>query len=200
MTRFSQVAMASWGHRDSPHVAGLAGLVFTRVVDTNGNGFLNDEVRACIEQNADNIGLSGIGSGRINAYRAVQCTSSSATPVPTSIPVVTATPAPAPTASPTAIPTATPSPSPTATPPTAPAGDSTAPLVTLQNPGQSKTVKGNVSMKAAASDNVGVLKISFYIDGVFYRTDTSAPYTASWQSRKWSNGLHTVTAGLRHQW
>jgi len=59
----------------SPHVAGLGALVFTRVSDTNGNGFLNDEVRACIQNNADNIGVTGIGSGRINAYKAVQATS-----------------------------------------------------------------------------------------------------------------------------
>jgi len=58
----------------SPHVAGLAGLVFTMVADSNGNGFLNDEVRSQIQVTCDNIGLSGIGSGRINAYRAVQTT------------------------------------------------------------------------------------------------------------------------------
>jgi thermitase len=57
----------------SPHVAGLAALVFTRVTDTNGNGFVNDEVRACIQNSADDIGVAGIGSGRINAYKAVLC-------------------------------------------------------------------------------------------------------------------------------
>jgi hypothetical protein len=36
--------------------------------------------------------------------------------------------------------------------------------------------------------------VSFYVDGVLYKTDTSAPYSASWQSRKWSNGLHAITA------
>jgi thermitase len=55
----------------SPHVAGLAALVFTVVSDSNGNGRLNDEVRARIEANCDDIGVSGIGSGRINAYEAV---------------------------------------------------------------------------------------------------------------------------------
>jgi len=59
----------------SPHVAGLAALVFTRVSDTNGNGFLNDEVRTCIQNNADNIGANGIGGGRINAYKALQAAS-----------------------------------------------------------------------------------------------------------------------------
>jgi hypothetical protein len=54
----------------SPHVAGLAALVFTQVVDTNGNGLLNDEVRARIQDTAEKT-VSGIGSGRINAYAAV---------------------------------------------------------------------------------------------------------------------------------
>ena len=49
-------------------------------------------------------------------------------------------------------------------------------------------------MSASASDNVGVVNVSFYIDGVLYKTDTSAPYAASWRSRKWNNGLHTIAA------
>lgn len=56
----------------SPHVAGLAALVFTVAADSNGDGRLNDEVRSRIQATCDNIGISGIGSGRINAYRAVQ--------------------------------------------------------------------------------------------------------------------------------
>jgi thermitase len=55
----------------SPHVAGLAALVFTVVSDSNGNGRLNDEVRVRIQASCDDIGVSGIGSGRINAYKAV---------------------------------------------------------------------------------------------------------------------------------
>jgi thermitase len=54
-----------------PHVAGLAALVFTTVSDTNGDGKLNDEVRSRIEATCDDIGVSGIGYGRINAARAV---------------------------------------------------------------------------------------------------------------------------------
>lgn len=184
----------------SPHVAGLAGLVFTSATDRNGDGSLNDDVRACIEQNADNVALSGIGSGRINAYNAVLCTSGSATPAPTLSPTPTPTPAatPAPTPTPTLIPTATPTPTPspaaaTATPPPS-AGDTSAPLVTLHQPGQGQTVKGSVSVGASAFDNVGVRKVSFYVDGVLYKTDTKAPYAVTWQSRKSSNGLHTVSA------
>jgi len=55
----------------SPHVAGLAALVFTTVSDANGDGKLNDEVRSRIEATCDDIGVWGIGHGRINAARAV---------------------------------------------------------------------------------------------------------------------------------
>jgi len=55
----------------SPHVAGLAALVFTTVSDANGDGKLNDEVRSRIETTCDDIGVSGIGHGRINAAGAV---------------------------------------------------------------------------------------------------------------------------------
>jgi len=65
----------------SPCVAGLAALVFTVVGDSNGDGFLNDEVRARIETTCDDISVSGIGSGRINAYRAVQTGTATGTSV-----------------------------------------------------------------------------------------------------------------------
>jgi thermitase len=54
----------------APHVAGEAALLFATLVDTNGDGVLNDEVRACIEASADGVGLP-IAGGRIDAYRAV---------------------------------------------------------------------------------------------------------------------------------
>jgi len=70
----------------SPHVAGLAALLFTRVRDTNGNGFLNDEVRSYIEANCNDIGVSGIGSGRINVYKTVSATSTIPSPPPDTTP------------------------------------------------------------------------------------------------------------------
>jgi len=55
----------------TPHVAGLSGLVFSVINDSNGNGRLNDEVRSQIESTCDRVKMR-VAYGRINAYRAVQ--------------------------------------------------------------------------------------------------------------------------------
>ncbi len=52
------------------HVSGLAGLLFVMVSDKNGNGFVNDEVRAAIEGSCDAVDISAV-NGRINAFHAV---------------------------------------------------------------------------------------------------------------------------------
>ncbi len=58
----------------SPHVAGLAALLFNTVTDTNSNGFLNDEVRYAIENTCEDIGVYGLGAGLIDAEAAVNFT------------------------------------------------------------------------------------------------------------------------------
>ena len=65
----------------SPHVAGVAALVFAIASDDNGDGSVIDEVRACIEDNADDIGIGGIGGGRLNAGTATACSGGPAAPV-----------------------------------------------------------------------------------------------------------------------
>ncbi|MFC1903015.1 S8 family serine peptidase [Chloroflexota bacterium] len=55
----------------SPHVAGLAGLLFSVTNDENGNGRVNDEVRTRIETTCDEVDIA-VSYGRINAYQAVQ--------------------------------------------------------------------------------------------------------------------------------
>jgi thermitase len=52
------------------HVSGLAGLLFKLENDRNGNGFVNDEVRAAIENGCDVLNIGAV-KGRINAFHAV---------------------------------------------------------------------------------------------------------------------------------
>jgi len=73
---YSTIPNNSYGYKagtsmSSPHVAGLAGLVFCVVSDNNGNGRINDEVRYRIENSCDDVPID-VAYGRINAYQAVR--------------------------------------------------------------------------------------------------------------------------------
>jgi len=49
------------------HVSGIAALLFSVAADTNGNGRINDEVKAMIEAGCQDIGITGTGKGCIDA-------------------------------------------------------------------------------------------------------------------------------------
>jgi hypothetical protein len=73
-------------------------------------------------------------------------------------------------------------------------GDTTAPTVSITAPLNGATVVGTVSINATASDNVGVTKVEFYVDGALKSTDTTSPYSYSWDSTSVANGSHSLTA------
>lgn len=81
------------------------------------------------------------------------------------------------------VPTATPPPntSPTAIPTVVP--DTSAPQVIITNPLNGDSVKRNtlVTIKASASDNVGVTRVLFYVNGQLLCTDTASPYACTWK-------------------
>ncbi len=52
------------------YVSGLAALLFSIATDINGDGRLNDEVRAAIEAGCHRVGINGIDKGRIDAVKA----------------------------------------------------------------------------------------------------------------------------------
>jgi hypothetical protein len=72
--------------------------------------------------------------------------------------------------------------------------DSTAPSVSLTAPANSSIVSGTVSVAATASDNIGVSKVEFYVNNVLQATDTSSPYSLSWNTTLVANGSYTLSA------
>ncbi len=88
--------------------------------------------------------------------------------------------------------TSNPSTSASATTP-APA-DTTNPTVSVTAPANNASVSGTAAVTASASDNVGVAKVEFYIDGSLKSTDTSSPYSFSWDTTSVTNASHQITA------
>lgn len=72
--------------------------------------------------------------------------------------------------------------------------DTTAPTVSVTSPTAGSTVSGTVSINATASDNVGVAKVEFYVDGSLRTTDTTSPYSWSWNTTTFANSTHTIVA------
>ena len=75
-----------------------------------------------------------------------------------------------------------------------PPPDVTAPTTSITAPANGATVSGTISVTASASDNVGVTKVEFYLDGALQSTDTSSPYTWSWNTTAAANGSHALTS------
>jgi hypothetical protein len=73
--------------------------------------------------------------------------------------------------------------------------DTTVPAVTLTSPTNGATVKGNVKITATAIDGgSGVARVEFYVDTKLAGTSTSSPYFVNWNTKKVTNGSHTIKA------
>jgi hypothetical protein len=66
--------------------------------------------------------------------------------------------------------------------------------VSITAPAGGATVSGTVAVNASASDNVGVTKVEFYLDGALQSTGTTSPYSWSWNTTTAANGAHTLSA------
>jgi hypothetical protein len=71
-------------------------------------------------------------------------------------------------------------------------GDDQPPTVTLTAPAAETTLSGVVSVRADASDDVGVVKVTFAVDGTVRATRTAAPYSWDLDTTTLSNGSHTL--------
>ena len=75
-----------------------------------------------------------------------------------------------------------------------PPPDTTPPTTSITSPAEGATVSGTTTVSASASDNVGVTKVEFYLDGALAATDTASPYSWSWNTTSASNASHTLSS------
>ncbi|MBP8196367.1 MAG: M4 family metallopeptidase [Deltaproteobacteria bacterium] len=73
-------------------------------------------------------------------------------------------------------------------------GDTVAPTVSLTAPTAGSTLTGSVTVSANATDNVGVASVDFYAGTTLIGTDTTSPYSLSWNTTGVANGAYTLTA------
>ena len=75
-------------------------------------------------------------------------------------------------------------------------GDNIAPTVAITSPadGASVTRRTTVTITATASDNVGVTRVEFLINGALQCTDTTAPYSCNWNVPNTRNATYQLQA------
>ncbi len=73
--------------------------------------------------------------------------------------------------------------------------DTTAPTVSVTSPNSGSTASGIITVTATATDSSGVAGVSLIIDGVITgSSDTTAPFTFTWNTASSTNGSHTISA------
>ena len=76
--------------------------------------------------------------------------------------------------------------------------DTIAPTATVTNPAEGQSVIGSVNLGADAVDDVDVVMVKWYVDGVQVAFDADgAPWRAAWDSARIADGTHRVFAKAR---
>jgi hypothetical protein len=75
-----------------------------------------------------------------------------------------------------------------------PAGDYTPPVVSIETPTPGQHVSGSVLVRASATDNVGVSRVEFSVNGAAQKTVTIAPYEWTWNTTRFYDGTQTLAA------
>ena len=72
--------------------------------------------------------------------------------------------------------------------------DTSAPTVGIGAPIAGAKVSGLVAVDVSASDNVGVSRVELFVNGTKFASDTTAPYSFSWDSAAVADGNASLTA------
>ena len=72
--------------------------------------------------------------------------------------------------------------------------DTTAPTVNIQSPTAGSTISGVVSVTISATDNVGISRIEYYLDGALVGNSPTSPAVFTWDTRTHANGTASLVA------
>ena len=72
--------------------------------------------------------------------------------------------------------------------------DTSPPKVSIAEPTEGAVVKGVVSVRASAEDNVGVTKVELYRNDVLFAIDLNSPFEFAWDTTLEANGKHSSYA------
>jgi hypothetical protein len=67
------------------------------------------------------------------------------------------------------------------------------PTVSITAPDDGSEVSGTVTIEATASDDGSIVSVDFLVDGTSIGTDTTSPYSMSWDTTGPTEGLRTIT-------
>jgi len=71
--------------------------------------------------------------------------------------------------------------------------DTTVPTAAITTPTSNASISGIVAVAAAASDNVGVSRVDFYLNGTLRAAVNAAPYNFTWDTRAETNGANVLS-------
>lgn len=74
----------------------------------------------------------------------------------------------------------------------APCGDTMRPEVAISAPAPQATVSGTVPVSVDATDDVGVVRVAYYVDGVRRHVDFAPPFEYSWETAADADGPHAL--------
>lgn len=70
--------------------------------------------------------------------------------------------------------------------------DSVPPVVSISSPTANSTISGTINMSVSASDNTGVSRVEYYLNGSLLSAVSQAPFSCSWNSASVANGSYTL--------
>jgi peptidoglycan/xylan/chitin deacetylase (PgdA/CDA1 family) len=77
-------------------------------------------------------------------------------------------------------------------PPPPPAGDTTPPTASVSRPKNGAVVSGTIHFWAAVSDNVGVVRVRFFVDNVQIAEKVETAYKLRWDTTTVTKGTHVL--------